>query len=615
VLLAMLFLAIFSTGNTVLCQELAYEFEVDGIGVVEFTFVVNDEWVLSKPLIVGYTLSVEGNSENSGSVISVLKMVFKCGDVVDSNEYLLGSIKAGGKLSGFIVVKPVTSLLYCEEDYVVLEPHLLLCKAGNKFSQYSYQLAPLIVKLTRSAEATYTSTSSCRVSIENSTATALEFCIETVQPWTPASVARVLVLLRSTKALEDVAVGIRAGKWILASRILDLAATSAHARFSIDQRALAALWRENRSLTLTGYARVGKLYVEVPLEIVFEKPSVRLLVDLKPQKLVAGVPSTIAIRITNVWTKAVVVKGVELVFNETKLWFNVGKKLAIFDSLTVKRRIVVNRTGATTLGVKIYYDVGMGISGCIEKEISVEVASPLKILSLEPSVVEVNKTIRITALSLIGSHNATLLAYPVNGGEPIVLAKDLHLNSTPTTLELIARLEPGEYLVKIVDEHGYKSNSLRLRVVKSKYSVEEEPKIMVVPLQTSAMIGEVVEVRVAVSPPRNTTFKLYRFVGRSKSPWTLERILEVVEVAPGVYTVKYRAPSKPGIYMYKLVVTVDGVEKETEFTLKVEEKEGRLGLPQKTISPHLLPDWILLTLVAMSTVFGLILFKKYSRGA
>lgn len=610
-LLTLLSLLASFTSSIASCQELVYEFGVEGLGVVKFALVVDDEWVFSKPFMVGYALSIEGNS----SVIGVLRLVFKCGDTVSSNDYLLGLVGKGERLSSLIAVRPTASLLHCEEDYVVLEPTLLLYKLGDGLSkQYSYPLSPLIVKLVKSVESTHTS--SCRVSVENGTA--LELCIETVQPWTPTSTARLLVSLHSTKALEDVVVGVRVGEWLLASRIVDLTTASARAQFFVEQRILAALWRGDGSLTLTGYAKAGKLYVETPLEIVLEKPNVRLLVDVETSKLVAGVPSTVVVRITNAWTKSVVVKGVELVFNETKLWFEVGEKLATLDSLTVEREVVVNKTGTTTLEVRVCYAAGLGVSGCVEKRVNVEIASPLKILSLEPSIVEANKTIRVTVLSLIDSHNATLLAYPAGGGKPIVLAKGLYLGrNIPATFELVARLEPGEYLVKIVDEHGYESNPLRLKVVESKPTGEY--RIAVIPLQTSAVTGEIVEVRVAISPPRNATFKLYRLVEMPKPQWVREHILEVVEESSGTYVVRYRAPSRPGTYTYKLVVAVNGVEKEAQFTLEVEKRESRnlqLSPLQEIISSQqLLPNWLLYTLIATSITFGLILFRRYGRGA
>ena len=611
-----MFLVAGSTGSIASCQELAYEFEVDGLGMVAFTFIVGDEWVLSKPFMIGYTLSIEGN----GSVIGVLRLVFRCGDVVSSSEHLLGYLGGKERLSSFIAIRPTASLLHCEKDYLVLEPVLLLYKIGNGNSssrQYSYRLSPVMVKLVKPLEAVRTG--SCRVSIGNDTA--LELCVESVQPWTLDSTAKLLVSLRSTKALENVVVGVKAGEWVLASRIVDLTATSTRAWFFVEQKVVAALWRENGTLTLTVYAKADRVSVKTPLEVVLEKPNVSLLVDVKPLELVAGVPNTVEVRITNAWTKAVVVRGVELVLNETKTWIEVGETLASLASLAVKHKVLVNKTGVSSLEVRVCYVAGVGVHGCIEKRVKVRIVSPLKMLSLEPSTVEANETVKVTVLSLIESNNATLIACPVNGGKPIVLAKGVYLGkTTPTILEAKARLEPGDYLVKIVDEHGYESNSLRLRVVKPKQAVEKESefKIMIVPLQTSVMAGGVAEIQVAVSPPQKPAFKLYRLVEMPKQQWVLEHILEVVEESKGIYTVRYKAPDKPGAYMYKLVVVVDGVEKETRFTLEVKEKKRslQLGPPQEATPPQqLLPDWTLPALIGVSIAGGLLLFRKYGRGA
>ena len=614
--LLLLLLATGSAGGVAFCQELAYEFRVGEHGVAKFAFVVGDEWVLSKPLMIGYTLSIKGNV----SVIGVLRLAFKCGDLVGSSDHLLGLLRPNEKLSSLIAVRPTVSLLYCaEEGYAMLEPTLLLYEvgSGNGTSKlHSYQLSPLIIKLVKPVEPIHTS--SCRVSIANDTA--LELCIETAQPWTPTSTARLLVSLRSTKALENVAIGVRADGWLLASRIVDLTTTTAHAWFFVEQKVLAALWREGEKLTLTAYANANKLSVEAPLETMLGKPGVNLLVNVEPPELVAGVPNTVEVRITNAWTKTVVVKGVELALNETKLWVKVGKKLPSLNSLTVKREVVVNKTGTVTLEVKVYYVAGIGISGHVERRVDIRIASPLKILSLEPSTIKANETAKAIALSLIGSSNATLLAYQAGSRKPIVLAKGLHLSKgTPTTLKFTARLKPGDYLVKLVDEHGYESNPLKLRVVKPAQAAEAELRIIVVPLQTSVAAGGVAEIRVVVSPPRTTTFKLYRLVGMPQPQWVLEHILEAVEESPGVYTVKYRAPSKPGTYTYKLVAKVNGAKKEARFTLEVEEqKRGslQLGPLQEAMQARrLLPDWILLALIGVSMAGGLLLFRRYSRGA
>jgi len=614
-LLLLLFLVAGSTGSIASCQELAYEFEVDGLGMVAFTFIVGDEWILSKPFMIGYTLSIEGN----GSVIGVLRLVFRCEDVVSSSEHLLGYLGGKERLSSFIAIRPTASLLHCEKDYLVLEPVLLLYKIGNGNSssrQYSYRLSPVMVKLVKPLEAVRTG--SCRVSIGNDTA--LELCVESVQPWTLDSTAKLLVSLRSTKALENVVVGVKAGEWVLASRIVDLTATSTRAWFFVEQKVVAALWRENGTLTLTVYAKADRVSVETPLEVVLEKPNVSLLVDVKPLELVAGVPNTVEVRITNAWTKAVVVRGVELVLNETKTWIEVGETLASLASLAVKHKVLVNKTGVSSLEVRVCYVAGVGVHGCIEKRVKVRIVSPLKILSLESSTVEANETVKVTVLSLIESNNATLIACPVNGGKPIVLAKGVYLGkTTPTILEAKARLEPGDYLVKIVDEHGYESNPLKLRVVKPAQAAEAEFRIIVVPLQTSVAAGGVAEIRVVVSPPRTTTFKLYRLVGMPQPQWVLEHILEAVEESPGVFMVKYRAPSKPGTYTYKLVAKVNGAKKEARFTLEVEEQKRaslQLGPLQEAMQARrLLPDWILLALIGVSMAGGLLLFRRYSRGA
>ena len=597
------------------CQELAYELRLGEKGVVDFTLVIGDEWSLSKPLMIGYSLAVKSNV----SIIGVLRLVAKCGDKVSFNDYLLGLAEPQGRLSGLITAKPTTSLLSCTGNgYVVLEPTLMLYELGGVNGSnrvYSYRLSPLIVKLLNSTEPIQIA--SCRVSIANGTA--LELCAETLQPWTPLSSARVLLSLRSTRALESVTVGVKADGWLLSSRVVDLSATSAHTWVFVGQQVLAALWREGRELTLTAYADANKLLVEAPLKIMLKEPSIGLMVDVKPLELVAGVPSTIEITISNTGIKDVLIKKIELLVNETKSIVEVDRKVSSLGSVTVKHRVLVNKTGHVNLTVKVHYVVSMGIPGTVEKKLDLKIVSPLKILAIEPVVVGVNGSVKVLAISQVGSNNATLLAYPINGGSAVILARGLQLNrGAQSVLEFSARLRPGEYLVKLVDEHGYESNPLKLKVIKLTQAKKTELNIVVTPLQLTVEANKVAEVRVVVSPPQNATFKLYRLVEMPKPQWLLERLLDVVEESPGVYIIKYKAPSKTGVHVYKLIVKANGVEKEATFTLKVEEPTRtsfQLQLAQQlTKTQSLLPNWALFALIGVSIAGGAVLFRKYSRG-
>jgi len=604
-------------------ESITYDLPVNGYLVSVELSVLNTTWIPSKPVIMEYKIKVKEMSKPLKELLVLLKVNVNTIDYSDiAGTYVLAKIRDYSTYTGKIRIFMPSSMLYIlsKISFIDIMPTLIVI-AENR--TYTFNLIPhrLIINNSLTKEVLI---GNCSSSLDKRKP--IELCIYSYYLRNTEVAKETISLIVSIKNQGDESLKsiltIVTGNLILSSKVINID-KGLEIYVPIPLQALLSIIKDDvtkldvRILTLN-MSKVVSTSLPIPLNIKFSKPVIALR-DV-PTLVFEGDSITFNIELRNPNILPLHVHNILLTVGNTSIRCSKFPNVVLpKDTVELSFRLKPNNSGSYTLKLSLNYSINTENSTMITELGSIKVIKALTI-TVTNKFIRRNEVMNIEVIAFKPLKNIVLIAERDNNTYRLT-----YVGSFPEpgneVVNVPITLEPGNYTLYAMSiTDNVISNGINITVLNenvsnnlkksSKYSSKiTNTVIKVLEVSNEVCAGCNVSIKLILNNNvSNVNIKLYRYEERFSPPWILQPLLNIKELGNNTYELIFKAPTKKGMYTYKIELAKGGniIGSKNVYINVVSGKGLTVGKP-------LIPPELFYPIIATSALASLILFRRYSK--
>jgi len=583
-------------------------------------------WDLSYPLevIVDATLLREEKVKPTYIYLELVYMVNN--EVLCQDDIYVGSISS---LNGIVRVSlqaypkgEIIEKVSENIDSLEVIPSIIIIRSGKVFK--SQPAAPFTIPVVPPIGKTMVSSSSFLSLGSNST---IYFTISTEYPWNPVSETPILnveILGEKISSKTDIIAIVQINGRMVTSQYIGTLTGNFRKNYQIHLPTDLL-----KTIAIEEYVKVTIEFMLLSSNSVRRKSISLLLRSINPEnavKIYVKTPASvfsgeefsinIVAKNTLIGTKANLAT-LEIYVDNSLVKVKELSNVSIppLSTYELSERLTLNTIGDHNMIVKLHYAIGMYYGVAEKGPLKISVLNPIKLNTLTN---ETRPGGQIVLKAYIGLPYAKAkLQIFNNETEEWATIKEVYLEFPEKEIKITAPFEQGIYLYRLLLENGIGSNSVSV-IVSEKYSVktEEKPgkeqevvKVRVAPTALTVLPRSNVSLTATISKEKeNVQVELVKFE-ETVDDWVLMAKVNITTISASVFKIDFVAPSKPGVYKYKVVAIENGqkIGESNVITMVVSSE----NIEEKTPAQPIIPLEMFTATISSVGALSFIMWRRY----